>query len=201
MGGSKRGTALALPRLLMRGPHRQLVRDVEKYGFHIMMVRKSLHEEHGHELSAADQERERRWRHIPDWSYTIGLYHTYGHPEIVVFTLDENIVKPLFWDLARAMQAGRAFVPGGVYEGALPSFEGQQCAFERVSPEWNQPLFGFANWFYRERAFPVLQYLWPDRFGHFAWEKDVGEHILSAQPVLSEPPVDKDAPPLLRTAH
>jgi len=201
MPGSQIPTALDGPRDGQVPARLKLLDDVETHGFHIMVVQQSLAQEHGHRLSAADEERASRWSNVPDWSYTIGLYHSYGHPEIVAFALGDDIIKELCWDLARQIQAGRTFAPGMAYKDVLPSFEGQRCAFETVSPAWIPSLLGFARWFYRGTDFPVLQYLWPDRFGRFAWEKEATETILAVQPVLSEPPADEDAPPRLRTAR
>jgi hypothetical protein len=191
-------TALDAPREGLSPAHLQILSDIEQYGFHIMHVERALAAEHNHRLSQADEEWGQRWSSVPDWSYTIGLYQSYGHPEIVVFTLDEKIVPELFWDLARGIQEGRIFESGTIYGDALPRFEGQRCAFERVSAAWAPNLFGFASWFYQYSDFPVLQYLWPDRHGHFAWDPGAAEYLRDAQRALSTPPTEPDAPPLRR---
>jgi hypothetical protein len=110
------------------------------------------------------------WNDIPDWSYTIGLYASCGHPEIVVFELERDFVHTLLWDLAGSIQAGNRFEPGQLFDDVLPSFEGQTFMFERVSPGSIPALFGWGSWFYKYEEFPVLQYLWPDRNGPFMWE-------------------------------
>jgi len=131
-----------------------------------------------------------------NWSRA--LYASYGHPEIVVFELDDEIVGAVLWDLADLIQAGERFEPGRAYEDVLPSFEGQSFALEEVAVGWIPSLFGFASWFYKHHEFPVLQYLWPDRDGRFVWEDGAAETIRAAQPSLTEPPAEDTAPPAMR---
>jgi len=82
-----------------------------------------------------------------------------------------------------------------VYDDALPRFEGQRCAFESMSSDWIDPLFGYARWFYKGADFPVLQYLWPDRNGNFAWDEEATAGLRAAQRELMKPPLNRGAPP------
>jgi hypothetical protein len=95
----------------------------------------------------------------------------------------------------RGIEAGQRFEPGRIYEDALASFPGQTCSFEAVSNAWAPSLFGYARWFYKGAEFPVLQYVWPDRNGCFAWEEGATEALRDAQPILTAPPVRESAPP------
>lgn len=135
------------------------------------------------------------WRDTPAWSYTIGLYGSFGHPELVAFWLEREIAGALFWDLADAIKAGRTFRPGEIYSDALPSFDGQRFSLEAVSPDWIPSLFGTASWFYKGADFPIFQYLWPDRSERFVWEPEVTEDLYDVQPDLTEAPEYDDAPP------
>jgi hypothetical protein len=178
-------TVLDDPRDGFSEAEREVINDVEEFGFHWISVG----------LSEQDVLDSPEWRDVPGWSYTIGLYATCAHPELVVFTLDDEIVGALFWDLARQIAAGRTFEAGEVYEDVLPSFDGQTCSFELVSSGWARGLFGWAEWFYKGERFPVLQYLWPDRHGNFVTDDDVLATVRESQPLLIEAPAYEGAPP------
>ena len=49
--------------------------------------------ENGHALLLFDAEDD-----FPTYGYTIGLYETYGHPELVVFGLDHDTIRILIGD-------------------------------------------------------------------------------------------------------
>ncbi|MGZ6616356.1 MAG: DUF4262 domain-containing protein [Solirubrobacteraceae bacterium] len=178
-------TQLDSLRDLLDESERELVGDVETYGFHTVTVGQSEND------AAARPE----WREVPDWTYTVGLWATFGHPEFVVFGLEPEIARALVWDLVRGIASGRTFEPDRVYRDALPRFDGQPCAFSVVDRGWLRSLFGFGIWFYRGQEFKVLQYRWPDRNGRFAWEHDVLGHVRAAQPDLSSPLAHPEAPP------
>ena len=165
---------------------RETCADVERYGFSIVSV--WPFEETPPEWRA--------WEHVPAWHYTVGLWRTYRHPELVAFGLEAETAAAVFWDLADGMAAGRTFVPGRVYDDALPSFGGP-CAFESVDGGWAEPLFGQARWFYKGQGFPIIQYLWRDRFGRWIWEPEAADSIREVQPDLTQSPPEPDAPPVL----
>jgi hypothetical protein len=167
----------------------RLLENVKQYGFHWFSIGQS----------EEDQIDLPEWRKVPGWSYTIGLHASFGHPEIVVFELKDDIVGALFWDLAESIQAGSRFEAGHIYDNVLRSFEGQRFAFEQVSPGWIASLFGFGSWYYKHEDFPVLQYLWPDRTGLFVWEEGAAKTIREAQPALTQPPREEGSPPPRRS--
>ena len=178
-------TVLDDPRDDLSENDREVVEDVEQYGFYWISVGQS-------EEDAVDFP---EWQDVPNWSYTIGLQSSYGHPEIVVFELDDETVESLFWDLAREIQGGRTFEPGTMYK-ELPSFEDHSFAFEAVSPKWIPSLFGYGRWFYKGADFPVLQYLWPDRNGRFIWDRDAAPTLRDVQRDLASPPPMESSPRL-----
>ena len=169
---------LDAPREALSPLERELVDNVERYGFHSIAVRQT-------EQDRIDRP---QWRDVRPWTYTIGVNASLGHPDFVVFSLETEFTEPLFWDLVRGIEDGRTFTPGLIYDDVLPSFPGQRCAFDRVAREWFPSLFGFARWFYCRDDFEVLQYLWPDRNGRFAWEEDVRHEVREAQPDLTAAP-------------
>ncbi|RKR88174.1 uncharacterized protein DUF4262 [Micromonospora pisi] len=100
------------------------------------------------------------------FAYTVGLWHTFRRPEIVMFGLDgENMQH---W-LNACVDRGRAHgwpEPGEPFEGVLQGFETQ---LRPVHESWRDALFGTAHRFYGGFEVPVLQLVWPDRDGHWPW--------------------------------
>ena len=55
----------------------QIIRDVEQYGFHVAQF-------HGDGYS-------------PSFAYTIGLFKTYGYPELICFGLNLELLHSVLW--------------------------------------------------------------------------------------------------------
>lgn len=47
----------------------------------------------------------------PGFAYTIGLYHNYKHPEIILFGLSVDIAFTLLNDVGARVKGGRSFSP------------------------------------------------------------------------------------------
>jgi Domain of unknown function (DUF4262) len=179
-------TALDAPRSMLDDHERAVVQNVERHGFHIVVVQQS-------DEDAASQP---EWREVPDWTYSVGLYLTFGVPEVVVFSLPSETATTVLWDIARAARDGRTFASRQVHVDGLPSFLGQRFSFEEVDDAWSESLFGWARWFYGAAfTIPIRQYLWPDARGRFAWDDGVSDHICQAQRRLLYPPTATGDPP------
>lgn len=140
---------------------RNLLADVEKYGWHCLHV----HDE----------------GELPYWSFSIGVFQSWRHPEFVVFGLPDTVAHDLLHELVERAKAGETFSHGREYDDVL---EGFGCRFVRVDPQWYSQFLGYAQWFYEtEDGFPVLQLVWPDKHGRYPWEQ--GYTITDGtQPVL-----------------
>ena len=102
-----------------------------------------------------------------DFAYTVGLWHSFGQPEIVMFGLEGDGMQ--IW-LNACVDLGRERGWPAVNEpfhGVLDGFETQ---FRDVDPSWNRALFGTALGFYRGTAVPFRQLVWPDRNGEWPWD-------------------------------
>lgn len=179
-------TALDAPRESLDAAELEVVDNIARYGFHVMNI----------QTTEADALAQPEWRDVPDWTYSIGLYVSFGHPEIVIFSLPPESANAVLQDIADQARDGRELALGAIYDGELRSFPGQRFALETVASEWSESLFGWACWFYGASTdFPVAQYLWPDSAGRFAWEDGVGEHICQAQRKLDIAPIRAKQPP------
>jgi len=48
----------------------------------------------------------------PEWSYSTGLYHSFQHPEIVVFGLEAENMQKIINNIGDAVKGGARFDPG-----------------------------------------------------------------------------------------
>jgi len=69
------------------------IEDIRNHGVHILHV--------------FDEKGE-----APEFSYTVGLWHTYGHPEILISGLKESLRQSLLNHLNRLIAKGREFKDG-----------------------------------------------------------------------------------------
>ncbi|MDQ3671215.1 MAG: DUF4262 domain-containing protein [Actinomycetota bacterium] len=140
---------------------RKLLADVEQYGWHCLHV--------------GDDGQ------LPCWSFSIGVYQAWQHPDVVIFGLANPVSHELLTHVVDRVRMGERFSPGRDY-GDI--FEEIPCCFLRVDPGWYPVFLGYAQWFYETPdGFPVLQLVWPDKEGQYAW--DPGNRIPDgSQPLL-----------------
>ena len=66
---------------------RQLLADVEQHGLHVIGVEE---DEEG-----------------PGFAYSIGLYHSFDHPEVIVFGLPVRVMHPIINGIGEQVRAGK----------------------------------------------------------------------------------------------
>ncbi|MFC5270776.1 DUF4262 domain-containing protein [Adhaeribacter terreus] len=135
--------------------------DIENNGCHIVVVE-------------ADD-------YLPAFAYTIGLFQTYGHPEIICFGLAPEVLKTLLQDAQKLIKQGKKLIPGYLFPEFLKGFNAQ---FLRVNPEYYANYFPLAQHFYNFRSFPALQLVWPDKQQKFPWEAGFNADLKFNQPLL-----------------
>jgi hypothetical protein len=102
----------------------------------------------------------------PGWSYTIGLWHSYRHPELAMFGLQSDGMGIWLNTIGDRVQGGETLAAEQLVSGVIEGFD---VAIGQVDPTWNDELFGTAFRFYRPPV-PFLQVVWPDRNG--LWPSD-----------------------------
>lgn len=139
-------------------------RDVEAFGWHVVMV-----------SGGGD----------PGFLFTIGLWQTYGHPEIVLFapSADPRGMAGRLQAVAERVKTGETFDTETLYEGLFGPYTG---TFRPVAEGWYPYFLGTALAFYGGYDFPVLQLFWPDQSGHFPWDPDFTLALAPFQPLLHE---------------
>ncbi|MFZ2266289.1 MAG: DUF4262 domain-containing protein [Azonexus sp.] len=139
----------------------KLLEDVEKFGWHCLNI-------------LAEDE-------LPPYSFTVGLYHSYQHPELMIFGLPANLAHQILRIAADAIKSGKPI------NLELPTEEllrGYSCCFVEVPVSHYEENMGFCRWFYEGDSFPLYQIVWPSREGHFPWHPAASESFRSIQPVL-----------------
>jgi hypothetical protein len=139
---------------------KKVLDDVARYGWHILVV-----------MSAADD--------APWFAYTIGLYESFGHPEIITFGLAHPLMARLLNFVGQEAKAGREQAAGTRVSGLL---DGLDCTFATFPRSEYHARLGYALWYYDSSQFPVLQLFWPDRDGRFPWDPEADSHARRCQP-------------------
>lgn len=137
--------------------------DVERHGLHIV-----------HVLEEGD---------LPPFSYTVGLYHTFGHPEVLVYGLPNDSAHSLLNHLASQLREGKKYVAGGTYSDLLDGF---RATFRVVPLAQYREHVGWATWFNERPDFPVLQLIYPDRQGQWPWDSGASDGFRHQQMVLAD---------------
>ena len=124
----------------------------------------------------------------PGFAYSVGLYHSFKHPEIIVFGLKRELAGWIINELAQRIKAGERCEVGQEYTGLL---EGYNCVFREAPKDCYREYFGYAMAFYKGHGFPVLQLVWPDKENKWPWEIDFNHHWIWSQPLLEHWPDEK----------
>ena len=135
--------------------------DIETYGWHVAKI-------------AGDDK-------APPWAFTIGLEHSFEHPEVLVIGMELELLHGLLNQIGEQVKRGRRFQAGERPEGVL---ERHPPAFRLALPRWHGAFVGNAAWFYREQNFRVLQCFWPDADGHLPWDEAFDPAWRGRQPLL-----------------
>ena len=119
-----------------------------------------------------------------DFAYSIGLFHTLGHPEIILFGLPIDVCMRAVNLIALDIRDGRRFQPLVVYDRILTP--PHACCFREVDRKHYHDHVGYALWFYETDPFPLVQCFWSDEHGRFPWEPECREWAREVQPLLYE---------------
>lgn len=140
-------------------------KDVEVFGWHLLLVTGDAGE--------------------PSFLFTIGLWESYQHPEIVLFvpSHDPQEMAGNLQVVVEHVRRGKHFRPQEVSEGLFGHFPG---AFRTVAKVWYPLFLGTAMAYYGGDGFPALQLFWPDPEGLYPWEDGFVAALFPFQPLLHE---------------
>jgi hypothetical protein len=120
---------------------------------------------------------------LPDFSYSTGFFSSLDFPEIIVFSLSNEVSHSILWDIFRDVQGGIVPLIGVRTSNLLGNGD---AALLPVSKFQYQKYMGWSRWFYGGDDFPCLQLVWPDREGRLPWENNFDVELKDRQLDLTD---------------
>ena len=100
----------------------KILADVAEYGWHVLKI--------------YEQDE------TPGWAFSIGLYKSFNHPEIVVFGLNDDLMHFLINSIGEDVRAGKRFVVDGLYPDLIEAYS---CTFKPVNQVWYSRFSGICE--------------------------------------------------------
>lgn len=139
----------------------QVLNDIEQYGAHIVDV-----------LAEGS---------TPGFGFSIGLFHNFKHPEILIIGLQQELIHSIINDVLEEVKKGKRYEAFTYSPNILEGFE---CYFTPVKQQHYQAYLGYAHWFYKGDDFPVLQCIYPTVKGIYPWQDAWPQKLKTVQPIL-----------------
>src|SRR5271154_4446984 len=144
-------------------PERIVLSNIREFGWHVVNVI----EDDGH----------------PPRTFSIGLYETWGFPELIVIGRSRSTAHEMLKSLASQIE-----------DGCTPDLRdpepylllGMRSHFVEVNTRYYSDYVGFALWYYRKRHFPLYQIVWPGNDSLYPWDEKAAKPFKEWQPVLGQ---------------
>ncbi len=117
----------------------------------------------------------------PGFAYTIGLWSSYRHPELIVVGMEPETAHAVLNELGRRIKAGVACEPGLDLDDILKGVPLR--VREVIAPASYAEHVGWAIAYHRA-PFPLWQVLWPERNGVFPGTPEAPGWMDFRQPLL-----------------
>jgi uncharacterized protein DUF4262 len=120
----------------------------------------------------------------PPFTYSVGLFANYDHPELIMFGLDN--ASAIINEIRDHVAAGRKFADGDIADDIMAN--DYKVCFWRVPLMVYPRYLGVALWVYDKcpTVFPCLQVIWQDANRRFPWEAECEEDVKVDQPLLKK---------------
>jgi len=141
--------------------YQQIIQDIEIYGCHLGFVEPD-------KCSAG-------------YVYTVGLYKSFGHPEIVCFGLKTEVLGIIISNVKDLIIQEQHLIPNKLYGDFLDGYDMQ---FINVDKEHYPVYLSEMVSYYNSSDFPVLQLIWPDKQSNFPWDREFNPLWKFRQPLL-----------------
>ena len=134
----------------------KLTDDIVKYGFGVIIVPQT--------------------NYLPSFAYTVGLWKSYKHPELISLGLPIDILHTMLNTVVfEIIKKEKLIEIGRNYHDILEKYPVQFLTVDKRNiPDY----FGQAISYYQTVDFPALQLIWPDDKGIFPYESDFREDKL-----------------------
>ncbi|MEO7984136.1 MAG: DUF4262 domain-containing protein [Bacteroidota bacterium] len=103
---------------------KKLINDINEYGLHVIRV---MEDESG-----------------PAFTYSVGLYHSYKHPEVLIIGLKQELSHSIINEIGERIKNGESFEAGKSYPGFIEGFD---CCFLNIKKEFYKEYVGYSLWF------------------------------------------------------
>jgi hypothetical protein len=143
----------------------KVIDDIAEYGWHCVHV-------------IAEGE-------LVEYSFTVGLFRSYGHPELIIFGLPSKISHQI---LTIAVEAAKTGSPLDLTQPSDALLKNYSCCFAEVPLSEYYEHVGYARWYYQGNGFPLYQIVWPSKSGLFPWHHQATPEFRTTQPVIAQPP-------------
>jgi hypothetical protein len=140
----------------------KLLADVREFGWHCVRVADEHHPEH----AAANTALPPHPIYDAAFAYTVGLWRTYSHPELILVGRWQH-AHPILAQVVSLIRDGRTFAAGDRSDEVLDDYE---VSFGAVANHRRLELLTWADWLNKGAQFDALQLILPDRAG--AWPND-----------------------------
>ena len=118
----------------------------------------------------------------PPFAYSVGLYETLGHPEVIIVGTTEALAGPVIDNIGYHIgEEGLRYENGRYYAGIIERFE---CYMHRVPKDCYPDYVGWDLWYYQSDAFPLLQCVYPCDRGFFPWDPAAQPLLRRFQPII-----------------
>jgi hypothetical protein len=154
----------------------RVVRDIHEHGWHVVIVRSGVHEHETDGPWAGDPRSQAAYEAL--FTYTVGLEHSFGHPEVVLLG-EWRHAHPFLNAVGDLVRDGRRFQAHDTSDQVL---EGFVVRFDPVADVCRAELLTWAHWAVGRRDFGALQLVLPDT--SHRWPEDPGYNGF-AQPALA----------------
>jgi hypothetical protein len=137
--------------------------DVQKHGWHVVKV---MADESG-----------------PAFAYSIGLYETFKHPEVLLFGFELDLMHLIINNVGFEFRNGKRYGPDQQDDDILDDYD---VEFKTVLPRFFDELVGTALDYYGGPVFRVLQCVLPDKAHRFPWDPECSEWLKENQRTFFE---------------
>ncbi len=150
----------------------RVVSDIHQHGWHVISVREAVDDhdhDHDHETDdqwAADPRVEAAYEAL--FTYTVGLEHSFGHPEVVLLG-EWQRAHPYLNVVGDLVRDGHRFAAGDTSDAVLDGFT---VRFDAVCETCRNDLLTWSHWAAGRQEFEALQLVLPDTLGR--WPDDPG---------------------------
>ena len=138
-----------------------VVRHIREFGWHVVLVRRGVHEHDEAGPSFADPVVQAAYD--ANFTYTVGLELTFRHPEVVLVG-DWQHAHPYLNVIGDLIRDGRRFSPGDTSDELLDGFTVRFCP---VGDAVLREALTWAHWAARRGPFRALQLVLPDTSGRW----------------------------------